>query len=215
MIREAVRFTMSRSLLLPLAMCLAARPLCLGQSPAQPAVAKYPLRLHILAVDDTHRTVRMQPNWSSGSMPDVSGGDLTPSSNSGATLGGGSDDFSGSGRADLVTPPDQTGGVNFTYEGCSRIRVAAGFQGLEARWTRPGAKLEVVIPTEAIKDGPVPMARCTLKVVPQEFIYLRLHTGVLVRVSPEAYAKKPSLRIFLSGPPESLKRRTPKLPPTQ
>ena len=207
---------MNQRLTFLLAAILTTAPSCLSQTPAPPAdISKYPLHLHILAIDDTHKTVRMQPNWSSGSMPDVSGGDLTPSSSSGATLGGGSDDFSGAGRADLVTPPNDTIGLNFTYEGCSRIRVAAGFQSLEARWTKPDARLEVVIPTEAIKDGPVPMARCTLKVIPQEFIYLRLHTGSIIRVTPEAYAKKPSLRVFLSGPSETLKRRTPKLPQPQ
>ena len=181
--------------------------------PSEQAIhaARWPLRVHVLAIDETHRTVRMQPNWSSGSVPDASG--EMPASSSGggsSTLGGGNDDFSGTGRADLVTPPDATAGLKFTYEGCNRVRVAPGFQALEARWTKPGARLEVLIPAEAVKDGATRMARCTLKVTMQEFVYLRMPNGAIVRVSQEAYAKKPSLRAFLSGGTETLKRRAPR-----
>jgi len=205
------------SLLLLIAMCRSAAPLRAQdrkppEEPAPAHAAKWPLRLHVLAIDDTHRTVRMQPNWSSASVPDVSDGAITPAQGGGATLGGGDDDFSGAGRADLVTPPDSTVGINFTYEGCSRVRVAAGFQGLEARWKKPGSKLEVMIPTEEIADGKVPMRRCTLDLVTQELIYLRLPNGKIVRVTQEDYRKKPALRRFLSGPSETLKRRTAVLP---
>ena len=100
--------------------------------------------------------------------------------------------------------------MNFSYEGCSRIRVAPGFQGLEARWKKVGSRLEVLVPT----DSPERMVqarweRCTLKVVTQEFVYLRLRSGGLVRISEEAYWKKPSLRKFLSGGSEQLQRRAP------
>jgi hypothetical protein len=170
--------------------------------------------LHVLVIDDVHRTVRLQPNWSSGSLPDPTGEVTGPSPERGsASLGGGDDDFSGAGRGDLVTPPGgATVGLTFTYEGCSRVRVAPGFNGLEARWIKPGAKLEVMIPTEAITDGRVPMQHCTLKVVPQDFVYLRLRNGAIVRVTQEAYSRKPSLRIFLSGGPETLQRRTKTVP---
>ena len=172
----------------------------------------WPLRLHILAIDDTHRTVRLQPNWSSGAIPDLSTGEISAPSDQGATtLGGGDDDFSGAGRADLVTPPEGTVGLNFTYEGCPRVRVPPGFQGLEARWIKPGSKLEVMIPTDAIADG-AHLQRCTLKLETQPFVYLRMPNGALLRVSQEAFSKKPSLRIFLSGGSETLKRRTPRLP---
>ncbi len=177
----------------------------------------WPLRLHILAIDDTHRTVRLQPQWSSGSLPDLSTGDIpAPSSDQGATtLGGGPDDFSGAGRADLVTPPGgATTGLNFTYEGCSRIRVPPGFQGLEARWLKPGSRLEVMIPTDALNDGPAPVKRCTIKLTTQPFVYLRLRNGSILRVTPDAYNKKPALRAFLSGPTETLRRRTAALPRT-
>ena len=201
-----------------LALSPAAVPFCRAQAVQQtwaqaddavvPQAKGWPLRLHILAIDDTHRTVRLQPNWSSGSFPDVSSGEVTSSNEGGLTLGGGEDDFSGSGRADLVTPPNGTVGINFTYEGCSRVRVPPGFQGLEARWSKAGSKLEVMIPTDAVKDGPAPIQHCTLKLTTQQYVYLRLPSGSLLRVSKEAYDKKPSLRVFLSGGAETLKRRT-------
>ena len=178
------------------------------QDPVHTPSQDWPLRLHILAIDDTHRTVRLQPNWSSSALPDASGEGAAPSSQTGAlTLGGGADDFSGGGRADLVTPPDQTVGLTFTYEGCSRVRVPPGFQGLEARWSKPGQKLEVKVPSEALTDGSIPTRHCTLKVSPQPLVYLRMRNGAILRVTQEAYAKKPSLRVFLSGGTETLKRR--------
>ncbi len=172
---------------------------------------KYPLRLHVLAVDDVHRTVRMQPNWCTGSAPDaLAGGDTSSCSSSGsASLGGGDDDFSGAGRADLVSPPDGIVGLNFTYEGCSRLRVAPGFHALEARWIKPNTRLEVQVPTDALPGRTVHLERCTLKVVPQEFVYLRLANRSIVRVTQEAYASKPALRVFLSGGPVTLERRPP------
>ena len=179
-----------------------------GEVPGQ--ASKYPLRLHVLAIDNPHRTVRMQPNWCSGSVPDMSGGESSPCSDSGSVgLGGGDDDFAGEGRGDLVTPPKGTIGLNFSYEGCSRIRVAPGFQGLEARWKKMGSRLEVLVPTDAVTDGTVRWERCTLKVVTQEFVYLRMRNGGIVRVSEEAYWKKPALRRFLSGGSETLERRVP------
>jgi hypothetical protein len=154
----------------------------------------------------------MQPNWASGSLPDLSGGEVSLPSNEGtATLGGGDDDFSGTGRADLVTPPYGTVGLNFTYEGCSRVRVPPGFQGLEARWKKPGSKLEVMIPSDSGTDRPPRTQRCTLKVVAQPFVYLRMRNGAILRVSKDAYRTKPSLRVFLSGGSEMLQRRAPKL----
>ena len=198
---------------------------CHAQDPSDPrgAVAaqaaagkpgKYLLRLHILAIDDFHRTVRMQPNWCAASTAEslAGGGEATPCAASGSTaLGGGEDDFSGAGRADLVSPPSGITGLNFTYEGCSRIRVAPGFHALEARWIKPGVKLEVEVPDDSKSDRQTIYQRCTLKVVPQEFVYLRLHNRAIIRVTPEAYAQKPSLRVFLSGGSETLERRVPTL----
>jgi hypothetical protein len=189
---------------------------------AQDAKAsKYPLRLHVLAIDDTHATARMQPNWCGGSVPSFGGevGGTTgeqgiPCGGSGGyTTFGGDNDLSGSGRGDLVTPPAGSAqGLNFSYEGCSRVRVAPGFHSLPARWKKSG-KLEVIIPTDSItgEDRPMPTQKCTFKVKLQEFVYLRAPTGAILKVSQEAYIQKPSLRMFLSGGSETLQ---PRVPPT-
>jgi hypothetical protein len=135
----------------------------------------------------------------------------SPCSTGGSTSSfGGSDDFSGAGRADLVTPPSGTEALNFTYEGCPRVRVPPGFQGLQARWKKPG-KLEVLVPSDAIAGGnnPPPTQRCTFTVTTHEFVYLRLRDGSILNVSQEAYLRKPALRVFLSGPPETLQSRPP------
>ena len=181
------------------------------------ADSKYPLRLHVLAVDDTHKTVRLQPNWCSGSVP-VVGGDTggaggvegSPCGGGGSTSFGGDDDFAGGGRADLVTPRSGTQALNFTYEGCNRMRVPTGFHGLPARWKATG-KLEVLIPSDRIDvgSGAEPVQRCTLKATTHEFVYLRLANGSMVKVSQEAYQRKPALRVFLSGGSETLQRRVP------
>ena len=186
---------------------------------------RYPLRLHVLAIDDTYRTARLQPNWCSGSIPNLggdpgaSGGtESSPCGSGSATLSfGDNDGFSGAGRADLVSPPNSTQALsntqalNFTYDGCGRVRVAPGFQGLAARWKKPG-KLEVLIPSDSIKTGNIPTRSCTLTVSTHEFIYLRMRDGSILKVSQEAYLRKPALRAFLSGGPETLQQRTP--PPT-
>ncbi len=180
--------------------------------------ARYPLRLHVLAIDDVHRTVRLQPAWCSASAPVVSDtGTASPGDDAcggagTASLGGGDDDFSGSGRGDLVTPPDGTRALSFKYEGCYRMRVPPGFTGLPARWKKPG-KLEVLIPTDRLSGDshtdPDKLARCTVTVKLEEFVYLRMPNGSLLKVSQEAYTRKPALRVFLSGGSEALQQRIP------
>ncbi len=192
----------------------AAASLTLGAASAQQEPNRnYPLRLHVLAVDETHRTARLQPNWCSTSIPnfgaDPGAAQADPCSSGGATLTfSDSDGFSGTGRADLVTLPAGTQALSFSYEGCSRVRVPTGFQGLFARWKKPG-KLEVLIPSDSISVAtPTPPAqRCTLTVAMHEFVYLRLKDGSLLRVSQEAFARKPALRVFLSGGSEILQPR--------
>ncbi len=206
----------------PAALLLPMLAFALMPAQAQDAkAAKYPLRLHVLAIDDTHPTVRMQPNWCGGSVPSF-GGELGGSTgeqgipcggggNGNYTSFGGDNDLSGAGRGDLITPPAGTAqGLNFSYEGCSRVRVAPGFHSLPARWKKSG-RLEVVIPTDSItgEDRPMPTQKCTFKVKLQEFVYLRAPTGALLKVSQDAYAQKPSLRRFLSGGSETLQPRTP------
>ncbi len=188
---------------------------CRAQQTADP---KYPLRLHVLAVDDTHRTVRLQPQWCSGAIPAVAADAGASGAGTGDPCGGGSasfggdDDFSGGGRADLVTPPAGTQALSFTYEGCSRVRVPPGFQGLPARWKKPG-KLEVLIPSDRVElsAATAPANRCTLTATLHEFVYLRMHNGSILQVSQEAYLRKPALRVFLSGGAETLQ---PRVPPT-
>lgn len=205
--------TLSHGLLLLTASCFKLVPVR-AQQTVNP---RYPLRLHLLAVDDTHRTPRLQPNWCSSSVPalvgDLSGaGPAEPCGSSGSLSFGGDEDFSGAGRADLVSPPSGTQALSFTYEGCSRLRVPPGFQGLPARWKKPG-KLEVLAPSDDIAAGnrEPPTQRCTLKTTLYDFVYLRLRNGSLVKVSQEAYFRKPALRVFLSGGPETLQ---PRVPPT-
>ena len=184
-----------------------------ADAPVKPG--KYPLRLHVLASDDTHKTVRMQPNACAGSMPEMSGGAGGGEvgggcqSNSGTLSFGGDDDFAGAGRGDLMVPPRDTQGFQFTYEGCPRVRVLPGFSSLQARWKKPGKTLEVLIPSDAIghQDGPLPTQKCTFKVKLHEYVYLRMHSGSLLQVSQDAYWKKPSLRMFLSGGTEVLQQR--------
>ncbi len=187
------------------------RPLDLPPAPAAKP-AKYPLRLHVLASDEFHKTVRMQPQYDSASVPDVSSGVAAGGgggNTSSYTSFGGDDDFSGKGRGDLVSPPKTTQGVSFSYDGCPRIRVLAGFQGLQARWKTPGKKLEVLLPSEGIPvdDKPLPKEKCTLKVTMHEYVYLKVRTGAIVQVSQEDYWKKPALRMFLSGGVQKLEVR--------
>jgi hypothetical protein len=182
--------------------------------------AKYPLRIHLLAIDDTHKTVQMQPNWCSTSIPNM-GADMgmgvggveqvDPCGRGGGSAYLGRDsDFSGAGRADLVSPPTGAQALNFTYEGCSRVRVPPGFQGLQARWKKPG-KLEVLIPSDSIGGDnlPSPTQKCTLYTTLHEFVYLRLPNGTLLKVSQDAYMAKPALRVFLSGGSAGLQQRVP------
>lgn len=186
---------------------------------AQDATAsKYPLRLHVLAIDDTHPTTRMQPNWCSASIPnmgaDMGGGgsgveQVDPwGRGGGSTYLGRDDDFSGGGRADLVTPSGGALALNFTYEGCGRVRVPQGFQGLPARWKKP-SKMEVLIPSDSIagEDRPTPTQKCMLYTTLHEFVYLRLPNGAMLKVSQDAYMRKPALRVFLSGGSTALQSR--------
>lgn len=185
---------------------------CQSQQAANP---RYLLRLHVLAIDNTHRTERLQPQWCSGSVPAVVGdagatgaGQGDPCGTSGSLSFGGDEDFSGAGRADLVTPPAGTQALSFTYEGCGRVRVPPGFQGLPARWKKPG-KLEVLIPSDRIDVATQdrPANKCTLTANLHEFVFLRMRNGTLVKITQEAYLRKPALRVFLSGGSETLQPR--------
>lgn len=209
---------------LPLSRCLRILPVLLlaslAAAPASarnPNPAKYPLRVHVLTSDESYRTPRMNPGMA-GACDSVDGvltslgpgggvgGDpcaIGPDFMSGGMLDT-SDDapaFSGSGRGDLVSPPNGTQGLSFHYDNCSRVRVSPGFHALYARWRKPGKKLEVLIPSDAIptNNRPLPPERCTFTVTLNENVYLLLRNGKLIQVSQKDYWAKPALRVFLSG----------------
>ena len=206
---------------LPLARCTRILPLlllaALCATPASaraPKPSKYPLRVHVLVADESYRTPRMSPGMAGacdgigGVLDSVGPGGGDPCAIGPDFIRGGmldnSDDapaFSGSGRGDLVSPPDGTQGLSFHYDNCSRVRVNPGFHALNARWTKPGKKLEVLIPSDAIpeKGRPLPPERCTFTVTMNENVYLLLHSWRLIQVSQKDYWAKPALRVFLSG----------------
>jgi hypothetical protein len=197
-----------------------------------PNLAKYPLRVHVLASDETHKTPRMSPgealtcdeiggmldsiNPGSGGMISISGVSRDPCSLHADFVVGRLMDlpdeqpvFSGTGRGDLVTPPRGTQGVSFTYDDCVRVRVRPGFDSLPARWKKPGKTLEVLMPSDdiPISGRPLPPVKCSLKVTLHDFVYLLLRNGKIVEVAQDAYWQKPALRVFLSGVAETVQPR--------
>jgi len=198
----------------------------------KPNLAKYPLRVHVLASDETHQTPRMSPAQSvvcdaiDGMLSSISpnpGGPITisgvsgdpcslhPEIVAGRLLDVGDDPpiFSGEGRGDLVSPPSTTQALTFHYDDCTRVRVHPGFQSLPARWKKPGQKLEVLIPSDDIpvNGRPLPPVRCSFTVTLHNFVYLLLRNGKLVEVSQEDYWKRPALRVLLSGEVPTIQQR--------
>ena len=197
-----------------------------------PNLSRYPLRLHVLASDESHKTPRMSPGDSvvcdeiddilSSVSPNPGGpitltgvsGDpcsLHPEMVTGRLLDVQDDDpvFSGEGRGDLVSPPITTQALTFRYDNCSRVRVHPGFASLPARWKQPGRKLEVLIPSDEIpvSGRPLPPVRCSFTVTMHDFVYLLLRNGKLVEVSQEVYWQRPALRAFLSGMTQTVQPR--------
>jgi hypothetical protein len=197
-----------------------------------PNLSKYPLRLHVLASDETHMTPRMSPAESvacdeiddmlssispnPGGPISLSGVSRDPCSLHPEIVAGGLLDitdsdpvFSGEGRGDLVSPPATTQGITFQYDNCSRVRVRPGFQSLPARWKKPGKQLEVLIPSDDIpvNGRPLPPVKCSFTATMHDFVYLLLRNGKLIEVSQEDYWKKPVLRILLSGSPTTVQQR--------
>ena len=208
--------------ILPILPLLLLATLCAVPASARaPKASRYPLRVHVLVADESYRTPRMSPGLPAscdavdGVLSSISlgSGSLTGFSGDPCAIGpdfirGGmldnQDDrpvYSGSGRGDLVSPPRTTQGINFRYDNCSRVRANPGFYSLNARWKKPGKKLEVLIPSDAIpvNGRPLPLERCTFTVTLNENVYLLLHNGALIQVSQQDYWAKPALRVFLSG----------------
>jgi len=205
---------------------VAAAPLCAWT----PDLAKYPLRVHILAADRTDRVERMKPGESvvCDAIDDMTSS-ISPGAGGPVTLSGVFYDpctfgateivgrqlainngyvYSGEGRADVVAPPSTTQGVSFHYRNCGRVRVLPGFQSLPARWKRPG-QLEVLLPSDEIPvNGRTPRPeRCTLMATLHDFVYLLLRNGAVFQVTQEVYWKNPALRTFLRGNPETVEQR--------
>ncbi|HEY5056732.1 MAG TPA: hypothetical protein VII58_11270 [Acidobacteriaceae bacterium] len=195
-----------------------------------PDLAKYPLRVHIIAADRTDRVERMKPGESvvCDAIDDMTSS-ISPGGGGAVTLSGVFSDpctfgatevvgrqleinngyvYSGEGRADVVAPPRTTQGVSFRYRNCGRVRVLPGFQSLPARWKRPG-QLEVLLPSDEIPvNGREPRPeRCTLTATLHDFVYLLLRNGAVFQVTQEVYWKNPALRAFLRGNPETVEQR--------
>ncbi len=195
-----------------------------------PDLAKYPLRVHIIAADRTDREERMKPGESVAcdGIDDMASS-ISPNPDGPVTLSGVFSDpctfgatevagrqldvnngyfYSGEGRADLVAPPGSTQGISFRYRNCGRVRVLPGFQSLPARWKKPG-QLEVLLPSDEIPvDGREPRPeRCTLTATVHDFVYLLLRNGQVFQVSQEVYWKYPAMRTFLRGNPETVEQR--------
>jgi hypothetical protein len=193
-------------------------------------LAKYPLRVHILAADRTDRVERMKPGESVAcdSIGDMVSS-ISPNPDGPVTLTGVFYDpcsfradvivgrqlninngyvYSGAGRADLVSPPGGTQGFSFEYRNCGRVRVLSGFQSLPARWKKPG-QLEVLLPSDEIPTNGRPLRpeRCTLTATLHDFVYLLLRNGTVVQVSQETYWEHPAMRTFLRGNPETAEQR--------
>jgi hypothetical protein len=207
----------------------------LGASTAgarNPKLSKYPLRVHVLASDETHKTPHVSPAESVAcdTIEDMASS-IDPNPDGPITLSGLSGDpcslhpeivagrlldlqgedpvYSGVGRGDLVSPPAGTQALTFRYDNCTRLRVRPGFQSLPARWKKPGQKLEVLIPSDDVPTGgrPLPPIKCSLSVTLHDFVYLLLRNGRLIEVSQDDYWKRPALRAFLSGGAPTVQQR--------
>ena len=214
--------------ILPLLASLSAAP----AGARNPNLSRYPLRVHVLASDETHKTPRMSPGESvvcdsiEGMLDSISpnpGGPISMSGVSsdpcslhaeivtGRLLDIQDEDpvFSGEGRGDLISPPTAAQALTFRYDNCSRVRVHPGFQSLPARWKQPGKKLEVLIPSDDIpvNGRPLPPLKCSFTVTLHDFVYLLLRNGRLVDVSQEDYWKRPVLRALLSGVTQTVQPR--------
>lgn len=195
-----------------------------------PDLGKYPLRVHIIAADRTDRVERMKPGQSVAcdSIDDMVSS-IDPNPDGPVSLTGVFSDpctfgatevagrqldinngyvYSGEGRADLVSPPNNTRGFSFQYRNCERVRVPPGFESLPARWKRPG-QIEVLLPSDEIPVSgrePTP-ERCTLTATVHDFVYLLLRNGTVFQVSQQVYWKYPAMRAFLRGNPERVEQR--------
>jgi hypothetical protein len=226
------RLPFSGSLLMTLAAIACMWGIVATAGASGPKLEKYPLRVHVLASDETHRTPRMSPG-EAVACDEIEGmlDSIGPNPGGQISISGVSSDpcslhadyvvgrlmdlpdqdpvFSGQGRGDLVTPPGATQGLTFRYNDCVRVRVRPGFESLPARWKTPGKRLEVLMPSDDIpvSGRALPPVRCSFDVTLHAFVYLLLRDGKLVQVAQEVYWQKPALRVFLSGVAETVEPR--------
>jgi hypothetical protein len=173
----------------------------------QPNFKKYPLRLNILfSRSSSHYPVINLP---SANIP----ADALAGTAGGEDGGGGPPQlvnlplyenpdpvFFGLGRADIISS-DIPQGLNFSYDNClAKIDVTMPHQPLLARWKKPGQVVELLIPLPNTRPGrPQEWDRCDMTVALQNYVYLLLHNGMLVRVTQDGFARKPALHQFIEG----------------
>ena len=205
--------------ILPLILLAALCPAPAGAR--SPNLSRYPLRVHVLAAGETHKTPRMNPAESlvCDSIEDM-GSSISPNPGGPISLSGISGDpcslhpeivagrvLDENGKPVRNTPETNTTIDQDSIE--SRVRVRPGFQSLPARWKKPGQRLEVLVPSDDIpvNGRPVPPAKCSFNVTLQSFVYLLLRNGKLIQVSQEDYWKRPVLRTLLSGGVPTVQQR--------
>lgn len=188
----------------------------------QPNLKKYPLRINVLAArSSSHIPIIELPTVT---IPDMSGGGGY--SDDGSGMGGPGPApsinlplyehpdpvFYGAGRADLFIA-DNPRGVTFTYDNClGRVSVTMPHQPFLARWKKPGRVLELLVPM-VTRKGRQQWDRCQLNVTVEDFVYLLLRNGALVRVTPDGLARKPVLRQFTEGLATIAAKEPPLAPP--
>jgi hypothetical protein len=173
-----------------------------------PNFKKYPLRINILASrSNSHIPLIILP---SVTMPDEGGGGGGFTADDGAGLGPApvinlplyehpDPVFYGTGRADLFAA-GLPRGVNFIYDNCrGQVGVTMPHQPFLARWKKTGRILEILVPVATRPNRPQKWDKCQLNVAMQNFVYLLLHNGAMVRVTQDGFASKPALREFTEG----------------
>lgn len=188
-----------------------------------PDLTKYPLRIQVLAAT-AHASIAKNPFGGSGA-PQIEGADLPSASAMGAELDYNTTIFDGHGWGNLVST-DVPQALTFTYNSClNRIPVTVSKEPLVARWKklrkRQWATMEVLVPMDVVPSAKHPAqtdkvryAKCDLPVILHTYVFIRLKSGSIMRVTHDAYVAKPALHQFAEGPVPTLRPRetTPPAP---
>jgi hypothetical protein len=181
-----------------------------------PDLTKYPLRIQVLAAS-AHASIAKDPFKNSGP-PQIEGADIPSSGSMGAELDYNTTIFNGKGWGNLVST-DVPEALTFTYESClNRIPITVSKEPLAARWKKlrkkQRATMEVLVPIDVIPSAKHPanadkprFAKCDLPVILHTYVFLRLRNGSIIKVSHDAYVKKPALHEFAENPVPTLKER--------